>query len=113
MTTREQVIRERIAKLQRIQTCVGCKYWKTCFRTKYPQPKQGFSEMLCQAEIDAILAITDESGNRLLLVRDPDQTLPDKNKGHTWYKDDLGEAGKIGYDLALGDLLAQGWVKVI
>ena len=42
-----------------------------------------------------------------------DRELPDENSGkHTWYEDDLGEAGRIGYRLAINDVDEAGYVAV-
>ena len=41
-----------------------------------------------------------------------ERELPDKNVNHTWYKDEFGEAGKIGYDLAVKDMCDADYVAV-
>lgn len=46
-------------------------------------------------------------------VRGTMRELPDKNKNHTWYQDDCGEAGKVGYDLALQDILSEYLFRLV
>jgi len=41
-----------------------------------------------------------------------DRELPDKNANNTWYDDDLGEAGKIGWELGVEDMLKAGYVAI-
>ena len=56
----------------------------------------------------AILAYLDSEGVVIKVERE----LPDKNVNHTWYKDEFGEAGKIGYDLAVKDMCDADYVAV-
>jgi hypothetical protein len=43
---------------------------------------------------------------------DKDQSMPNENETNTWYKDDLGEAGRIGYRLGQKDMRNAGFKKV-
>ena len=56
--------------------------------------------------VDQILALTDDSGNLLLLERNPDQSLPEVPYFH--YPDDEAD-----YRRGQQDMIAQKWVKVI
>jgi len=49
-------LREQIAGLHKVETCVGCPYWKTCERTT-PYYKGKSSRTYCKLEVDQILKL--------------------------------------------------------
>lgn len=63
--------------------------------------------------IEEFLDLRDDGGNRIIGMIDSNQNLPNKDSNHTWYEDDYGEAGRMGYDLAIQDIWKEGWRKLI
>ena len=64
----------------------------------------------CNEEAEFIIRYLQSEGYVLKV----DRELPNENSGkHTWYEDDLGEAGRIGYRLAINDVEEAGYVAVI
>ena len=91
--TKQEEIREGIAV-----------YLYKCFSTWKESSYYDLSELNRQGWLqyaDDILSFLHSQG----CVLKVDRELPDKNKNNTWYDDDLGEAGKIGYDLGVEDAL--------
>jgi len=59
--------------------------------------------------LDAIM----EELSKFGVVVKVDRELPEENSGkHTWYDDDYGQAGRIGYRLAIEDVEEAGYVAV-
>ena len=48
-----------------------------------------------------------------VVVKARDQELPDKNANNTWYDDDYGRAGKVGWDLCAYDMLKANFRRVV
>lgn len=63
-------------------------------------------------EMVEFFAKIDQSTQRAAVVK-KEAELPDENKNHTWYKDDYGEAGRMGYKLGQQDMLSAGFVQEV
>ena len=53
-----------------------------------------------------------QAGGKVAVIA-RDQSLPDKNTNNTWYDDDYGQAGKIGWDLCAYDMLKANFRRVV
>ncbi len=66
--------REKIDELPRIETCVGCPYWKTCERTESRDIGNLSPEMLCKLEVDQILNLFKSQVEGLTVIGDEELT---------------------------------------